>query len=158
MADVETLVKEIENRYRAGMITVEEAQTELNRHDLPSVYVTEIVSRLKLKESEKIKLPTKADLENWIELQLINESEYYKRMSMLGYEREDVEIYLSKIAHEQDTEKPKYLPVKTYERWFTTGIMKEARFRKLLKEQGYSDKDINTYVSEIKSKMEVTEV
>ena len=158
MADTDALVDEIRNRYRAGMLTIEQVQTELNKHDLPAVYIGEIVSGLKLKESEKVKLPTKADLENWIELQLIDELEYFKRMSMLGYTQEDIEIYLSKIAHERDTQKPKYLPIKTYERWFLTGIVAESRFRKLLTDQGYSAADITTLITEIKGKKEVKEV
>ena len=157
IAEVETLVEEIKNRYRAGMLTIKEVANELNRHDLRATYVSQIVTTLKLKESEKVRLPTKADLENWIELQLINETEYYRRMSMLGYTQTDIEIYLSRIAHEQDTRKPKYLPIKTYERWFQTDIIAETRFRKLLKEQGYSETDITTYVTEIKGKMEVIE-
>ncbi|MBA7694535.1 hypothetical protein ES703_103146 [subsurface metagenome] len=157
IAEIDVLVKEIENRYLLGMLTIKEVSNELNKYDLPASYIAEVITSLKLKESKKIKLPTKADLENWIELQLINENEYYKRMSMLGYTQTDIEIYLSRIAHEKDTEKPKYLPLKTYQRWFSTGIVAEARFRTLLKEQGYSDRDITTLITEIKGKMEVIE-
>ena len=153
MAEIETIVKEIINRYRSGMITIAQAEIELNKHDLPSTYVSEIISELKLKESEKVRLPTKSDLESWIDLQLINETEYHKRMSMLGYTQEDIEIYLSKIAHVKDITKPKYLPVKTYQRWYILGIITEGRFTSILREQGYSAMDIAGLVTEAKEKI-----
>lgn len=154
MAETDLLVQELENRYLMGMLTIEQVQTELNKYDLPASYIAEIISSLKLKASKKVKLPTKADLEDWIDLQLINETEYHNRMSMLGYTQEDVEIYLSKIAHEKDTEKPKYLPVKTYQRWFISGIITEARFTEILRKMRFTAQDIANLVLETKQQME----
>ena len=155
MVETDLLVQELENRYLMGILTIEQVQAELNKHDLPAAYIAEIISGLKLSESKKVKLPTKADLENWIDLQLINETEYHNRMSMLGYTQEDVEIYLSKIAHEKDTAKPKYLPVKTYQRWFVSGIISEGRFTEILRKMRFTAQDIINLVTETKGQMEV---
>lgn len=154
MAEIESIVKELENRYLMGLLDIKQVQASLNAYDLPSTYVSEIISGLKLKQSRKVKLPTKADLETWIEYQLIGESQYHRRMTMLGYTDEDIEVYLSKIAHEKDTDKPKYLPVKTYQRWFLSGIITETRFSAILQEMGFSRQDTINLITETKGQME----
>jgi len=154
MDENDLIVQELENRYLMGILTIEQVQTELNKYDLPASYISEIISSLRLKASKKVKLPTKADLHDWLDMQLINENEYHNRMSMLGYPQEDVEIYLSEIAHEKDTEKPKYLPVKTYQRWFISGIIMEERFTEILRKMGFSAQDVANLVLETKQQME----
>lgn len=154
MDDTDSLVKELENRYLMGMIDIKQVSAQLNTYDLPASYISEIVSKLKLAESRRVKLPSKADLEAWLEYELIGESAYHERMSMLGYTQEDIEVYLSKITHEKDVVKPKYLPVKTYQRWFMSGIIAEARYTAILKDMGYSTQDIINLITEAKGQAE----
>lgn len=149
MDAIDAITDEVKARYLAGMITLEQARAELDRFDLPASYVSEVMSQLTLKASAKIKMPTKADLENWLKLQLISEQDYYLRMNQLGFTRDDIELFLSEIAKEVDTEKAKYLPVKTYQRWFIADIIDEDRFKTILRAMNYRKEDIDRLVDEL---------
>lgn len=149
MQSIDLITDEIKARYFAGMISIEQARAELDRRDLPASYVAEVITDLTVRASAKQKIPSKADLENWLKLQLIGEQEYYMRMTQLGYTREDIEMYLSEVAKEQDTVKPKYLSQKTYERWVLSDIMDISRFKTIMRDQGVREADIQNLEREL---------
>ncbi len=79
-------------------------------------------------------------------------------MVQLGYTRDDIEMYLSEITKEVSTEKVKYLPQKTYERWYSTRIIDEQRFRKVMIDLDRRPEDIKNLVREFRPKAAETEV
>lgn len=147
---IDIIVNEIIQRYLSGMYTMAEARNELLKHDLPASYVSQIMGELEVKQSQKVRIPSKSDLENWLKMQLIDDKTYYTRMSQLGYNREDVEKYLSEITTEVNTSKTVYLPQKTYERWYNSGIIKENRFRIIMTALKRKPEDIDNLVRELR--------
>ena len=149
--NVDLIVNELKAQYRSGMLTIDNVRTQLVSLDLPATYISKIVGNLKLQESEKVKLPNKGDLESWIKLQVIGEMEYYERMTSIGYSQDNITLYLTQMALEQDVSKPKYLPLKTYSRWFKKGILNEGGLQKILSDQGYKELHIIKLISELQA-------
>lgn len=151
---IDSLTEEIKQRYTMGLVTLEDARAELEQFDLPSSFVAEIITRLQVKQSQKIKLPSRADLEKWLKLQLINDVEYTARMTQLGYMTLDIEMFLSEITSVVDTSEVKLLSQKTYERWFQKQIIGEERFRLIMVELQRKPSDIDLLVQELKPQPE----
>lgn len=147
---IDTIADEVRNKYLMGLISLAEARSELMKYDLPASFVSEVLGEIQVKESQRVKLPSRTDLEKWLKMQLINELEFSLRMERLGYTPADIEMYLSEIAKEQDTVSVKYLSQKTYERWFNKRIIGEQRFRKIMEDMGRSETDINTLILELR--------
>jgi len=148
---IDLVVDELKAQYRSGMLTIDNVRNQLVGFDLPAVYISKVVGNLKLQESEKIKLPNKGDLEGWIKLQVIDELEYFERMTAIGYSQENITMYLTQMALEQDVSKPKYLPLKTYSRWFKKGIINATGFQQILYNQGFKADHINKLISELQT-------
>lgn len=151
VANIDLLIDELKAQYRSGMLVIDDVRNQLVAYNLPATYISKIVGDLKIQESQKAKLPTKADLEAWIRIQAIDELEYYERMSKIGYSQENIMLYLTEIALELKTEKPKYLPLSVYSRWYTKGIINETGFTKILLDQDYKETHINTLIAELQS-------
>ncbi len=154
MQAIEIVVDEIKNRYLSGMLTLAQARNELIKYDLPSSYISQTMGELEIKKSQKIKVPSRSDLETWLKLNLINDVEYSLRMTQLGYIRRDIEKYLAEITKELDTKKVKYLPQKTYERWYSKSIIGENRFREIMTDMNRSKPDIDNLVRELRPQTE----
>lgn len=144
------IVKEIENRYMAGMITIEKAKEILDGVALPALYVASVISKLELKESQKRKLPSKSDITHWLELGVIGEQEYARRMKLLGYSDDDIRYYLTEFRLEDEADDIKLMSEATYARWFKSGIINEDVYRRTLRERKYSQADIDRKVLEVK--------
>jgi len=153
-AAVDLIVEEIKAQYYAGLTDIDKVRKTLQASDLPASYITSVVNELSVKRSAKIKQPTRAELETWLSMQLINDVQYAERMALLGYLQTDVEMYLTQISSYVDTSKIKYMPLKTYQRWFKTNIITVARFREVLYAQNYSQTDVNTFVQEIQAEQQ----
>ena len=148
---LELITDEIKSRYRSGMITLRQAKMELETYDLPASYVNEIISKLKIQESVRVKLPSKGDLENWLKIGVINDETFHQRMLQIGYKQIDIELYMSEITIETgEKEKPEYLKQTTYDRWFKTDLIDEKRYRFILSDMGFSDQDVDLSVQEIR--------
>jgi hypothetical protein len=154
MEVIDAIADEVRQKYLMGLISLAEARSELMKYDLPASFISELLGSLEVKQSQRIKLPSRTDLENWLKSNFINEVEYSLRMERLGYTRADIEMYLTEIAKEVETEKVKYLSQKTYERWFSKQIIGEKRFRQIMVELGRSPADIDNLVRELKPQPE----
>lgn len=148
---IEALETEVINQYNIGAITIDEVRIRLNQANLPADYITTVINNLSAAKSPKLKLPTRTDLEDWLELQIIDESHYSTHMKMLGYRETDIQLYLTEYAMKGDTSERKFLPIKTYSRWFGTDIMSEEVFVDTAVSMGYSDEDITKLILETKS-------
>lgn len=146
--DLDDYASELQSRYLAGMLTLDQVRAELNKADLPATYINTVMNKLTAKQSAKTKIPSKADLEKWLELGLITDLDYADRMNKLGYMKEDIELYLSEIEDSQRAVKPKFMGIGTYKRWFKAGIIKEARVRQVLQGMGKQEQDITNFILE----------
>ncbi len=154
MEVIDAIADEVRNKYLMGLISIAEARSELMKYDLPASFISELLGSLEVKQSERIKLPSRTDLENWLKANFINEVQYSLRMERLGYTPQDIEMYLTEIAKEIDTQKVKYLSQKTYERWYSKKIIGEQRFIQIMQELGRSEFDIDKLVLELRPQQE----
>ncbi len=156
MADLELELEEIQaaeddllKQYRKGNIDLSEVKQGLVNKDLPEDYVDQVITGEEQKVSEKLRLPTKGDLTDWLELQIIDEVFYSEYMAKLGYQSEDIQLYLTEFSMKQDTSKRKFLTIKTYQRWLKNGIMEESTFRTTGGLMSISADDIDTLILEV---------
>lgn len=147
---LDIVVTEIKQRYLSGMYTMSQARNELLKYDLPASYVSQILGELEVKQSQKVKIPSRSDLESWLKLNIIKDTEYSKRMIKLGYTKHDIELYLTEISKEVNTQKVVLLTQKTYERWYNKSIINESRFRDIMVLLKRSTADIDNLVRELR--------
>jgi hypothetical protein len=146
--DAELYVDNLVLLYRLGAMTIDQLKTSLLSLDLPGAYVDKIVNKEKVSTSKKLKLPTKTELEKWLELKIINETEYSNAMTRLGYQEEDIIKYLQAYTMLEDTSKKEYMTVAIYQRWLKAGIMSTSTFRETLTEMNVSESDIERLIQE----------
>lgn len=148
LGEVEAKTDDLINRYRLGALTMLQVREELSKMGLPTPYIDTTLLAEETKTAAKLKMPTRTDLKDWLSLQLISEKQYQEYMLAAGYRQEEIELYLSEIAHEVDTEKVRYLPVTTYQRWLGNDIISVERFEELAVEMDYSERDIRNLILE----------
>jgi len=148
LEDIEAQEEDLLNQYRNGSIDLPDVRNALDAADVPSEYVDEIIKTEEQQVSKKVKLPTKADLTDWLELQIIDDVQYSERMTQLGYKEEDILLFLTEFSLTVDTSERKFLPVKTYLRWLTTGIITAELFIKTAGKMRISDEDIDNLILE----------
>lgn len=146
--DLKHQVDELVSQYRLGLINLDTLRDKLTALNLPASYINSIINKEIISESKKVKLPTPEDLKQWLKLQIIDESSFYERMRDLGYREQDIRNYLSEFALAQDTSKVKYLPIQTYLRWLTKGIIDQEEFISIGKNLGYTEEDLTRLIIE----------
>ncbi len=135
-------------KYKFGAISKEAYARELGVLGVPATSIDRSVRGLEKTDIEKLKMPSKTDLENWLELGLIEEGYYSEVMRSMGYREREITLYLSEIAEEQDITKVKYLGISTYVRWLKKGILSEEAFRDIANSMDVSQEDIDRLVAE----------
>lgn len=136
-------------RYRIGEISLDAVRQELGLQDLPATYIEKAIRDEQYKRSKKVKVPTKTELETWLNLDIIDEALYAEKMHAIGYVQQDIEKYLTEITLEKEHIKIKYLPIKTYVRWYSTKILEEEDFRRIATLMGITEDDINRLLMEV---------
>jgi Ca2+-binding EF-hand superfamily protein len=136
-------------RSRAGAQSLEDSANQLRSTGVPETYVQEQLERERLQSADKLKMPTKADLTDWIEKGIITEETFVERMQLLGYRHEDVVRYLEELLIDIEERERKYLGNSTYLRWYKKGILSENELVAQLSEKGVSAEDINNLLLEI---------
>lgn len=150
-AELEELSNYLRSLYLAGNISLEQAIAEFQTNGAPQHLIQSFTMKLKSRAAQKIKSVPKNDLDTWMKLGIIDESEYSSRMSALGYTESDIMLYLTEYTIENPDGNVKKMPIGTYQRWLKKGILLEPAFRKIVATMGYSPDDINRLVLEAKS-------
>lgn len=146
---IKLLKDEIIEAYRMGQVDADQIRIRLYKEDLPVEFVDSLIDDLLLKTSLKRKLPSKEDILRWLELRIIDEKQFYIRMSLLGYNEQDILFYLTEHNLDKSTKDRHFLNVKTYERWVKNGIMSLTEFAQMLHDKGVSKKDISFALQEL---------
>lgn len=136
-------------RYRIGEIELDEVRQELGLQDLPATYINKAIRDEQYKRAKKVKVPSRTELENWLKLDIIDESIYAEKMHAIGYVQQDIERYLTELTLEAEHIKIKYLPIKTYVRWYSSKILTEDDFRRIATLMGITEDDINRLLMEV---------
>lgn len=155
MADHEIAQDEISERksdlalrYRLGAITKADFARELGVGGVSAGYVETQVKQLDRQEGQKLKMPTRGDLTDWLEKGIIDAEIFSGQMVLLGYRHDDVIRYLTEIAMEQDTEEIRYLGTAIYLRWLKKGIITETQFRTIGGAKDLRDVDVDRMITE----------
>jgi len=143
-----TATTDLFERYRMGEISLEEVRRLLGMHDLPASYIEKVIDDEQYHKAEKLKMPTRTELERWVKLDIIDEAIFAEKMHDIGYVQKDIEKYLTEITFEQEHVVIKYLPIKTYVRWYVSEILQEADFRRIATEMRITEDDINRLLME----------
>jgi len=151
LKDIAALEKDLSNQFETGAIDLTNLEIQLTQADLPPSYIKTVVNKLEKSVTPKLKLPSRADLEDWLELEIIDEKYYFDQMTMLGYRETDIQNYLTEYTFVKDITTRKYLPIKTYQRWFGTAIMSEKVFLDTARLMKYSEDDITTLLMETRA-------
>lgn len=152
LSEIQVSKAELDAQYQRGMITEAEYRQRLNAMDLPATYVEAAVAETVAKESSRVRMPTRSDLEKWLKLEVIDEKYYADEMLTLGYRQEDIEYYLTEITFEGDREERKFLPITTYTRWFASGILGVSDFERIAGLMGIAESDIQRLAREVEGK------
>lgn len=148
LAEVEDKTNDIINRYRLGALTMEGVRDELSKMGLPTPYIDTTLASEAAKIAAKLKMPSRTDLKDWLGLQLISEKQYADYMLAAGYRQNEIELYLTEIAAEVDTEQVRRLSIAVYQRWLGKDIISSDRFTEIAREMEYSDRDISNLILE----------
>lgn len=137
------------DQYKMGAITKDDVRNELGTMDVPAQYIENVVENVVTADAEKLKLPTKDDLESWLKLGYIDELFFVQRLRLLGYRDEDIVIYLTVISANTDTSIVTYLDVNIYIRWLKQGILSSESFINLLSNMGNTEQQIVEIINSI---------
>jgi len=149
MKDINTKKNAYMEQYRLGMLDLNEVRSELFKDGLPSTFVENVINDLIIDKASKASIPTKTDANDWLEKQIIDESEYVNILRRLGYRDDDIIRYLQEFAIDTDTTRKEFLSKDVYIRWYKKGIMNYESFVKVFKEMNVSEEDINLLIAEI---------
>ena len=147
--DIKLYVEELRQQYRAGIITIEQFRTTLNSLDLPSAYINAQVTKEEIQLSNKVKVPSKSDVDKWLDLSIINEKQYAAYLRRQGYQDIDIAFYLQQYALTKDTRERKFLRIETYQRWLQDKIISVNVFTSIAEDMGYSEQDIQNLIREV---------
>lgn len=150
---VEDYTNDLIENYKLGIMTTDQIRNDLLKLDLPTTYIDELVNKLLRKKALKYKTIDKETLEKWLKLQIIGETEYINNMKLIGYSDNNIQHFLTEIEDTGQEIVRKYLPLSTYTRWYTKGLLSEDDFIQILYELSYSEDDIETIIFEAQEKI-----
>lgn len=147
--DVKQYVSDLSELYQMGAIDIPAMKQFLLNEDLPSRYIDTVINKVVKLKAKRTKVPSKEDLNKWLDSGYIDDVTYVQKMRSIGYKDDDIEIYLTIATSKADTSERKYLPIKTYSRWVMNGIMSVENYVKTAHEMGLTDEDIEKLLIEI---------
>ncbi len=90
----------ITDKYRSGAIDEIEYRLELTQLGVPSEMLDSVISRELTQAKHRVKMPSKADLDKWYKIGLIDEEDYRGSMRIMGYRDSDIDLYIAEIQYD----------------------------------------------------------
>jgi len=90
----------ITDNYRVGFITLEEYKIELTKLGVSSQYMETTIARELAQAKRRTKMPTKADYDKWLKINLLDEGGYRANLKILGYRDSDIDLYEAEIYYD----------------------------------------------------------
>ncbi len=94
-------IKITEKLYVAGEIEAPGAFERLNTFNLPAEQIDRLLTLWDLKRQQKIKLPTKSELDNWYKRELIDSAELLTQLNRLGWDDLKVDLFTQELDLEK---------------------------------------------------------
>src|SRR4030042_2474907 len=149
MEMLDILIADVKEQYFMGLITIDQLQNILVQADVPSTMTESVIKKVLTEQTKKRKAPTKSDMDEWLQQNIIEDVFYFEHMKLIGYNAEDIQRYMTSIILRRETTGRKFLTVDDYVRWWKTGIIKKEEFIETLKAMDYSDEDIAHKITEV---------
>jgi hypothetical protein len=156
-AQIQLRVDSLFEQFLAGGTALDDLRNELHRMNLQIDQVDILINEALIKKQSKRKIPGVETIIGWLEKGVIDEGGYALRMRLLNYSMEDITNYIHEINLKQDTSQRKYVKVDVYVRWLKAGVIDDKYFSQILTEQGYSPRDIQSFIIEMRSKQNAIE-
>jgi len=155
-ADYERTLEEIKlykddliQLFKKGAVSIDDIRNFLLAEDLPATYIDRVIAEAITLKAERTKVPTKEDISNWLVAGYIDEDYFVEKMRLLGYQDQDIQIYLTVLAEGRNTSARKFLTVDVYLRWYASGIMRENQLIETLSAMKIRREDIDKMIGEI---------
>ena len=99
-ADISNII----DQAKIKALTYEESQDRLAALDLTRTETTKALADLARVAQTRTRTPTKADLDDWLELRLITEGDYAEELRTLGYADRYVALYVEATTAESESD------------------------------------------------------
>lgn len=93
--ELDDKVSTIKTRFRRGLITQEQALSELDKLEISPVFRDKTIAEILRVKQTEFQLPTKADIAKFFVNGLINEEQYRDYMDRLGFQESEIDLYLA---------------------------------------------------------------
>jgi hypothetical protein len=103
--DLRNNIKMLSTKFVNGLITLPLFKSQLDKLGLNEAQKNKATSDATLEKDSKIMLPTRSNLGSWLSLGLISEVDYKVRMTIRGYQPEDIELYIAEIMVKAEASK-----------------------------------------------------
>jgi hypothetical protein len=152
--DLDIILGEYQDQFLSGIIDESELRRELDYLDLPAAGIDSIIEKLVKKKIRQRKIPTKAELLDWLQAGIIEEETFFQRMRLLGYSDVDTRNYLTFVTISRETVERRFLQDDDYIRWYTKKILTLDELQKIFEDKHYSTKDVERLLQEAKDAYE----
>lgn len=94
-------IKLVVDQAKIKVLTFQEAQDRLTMLDLTTNEMSKALLDVTRATTERVRLPTKADLDSWRSLQLLSPIEYEQELDNLGYPAKYIALYAEEVELEE---------------------------------------------------------
>ncbi|GAH32948.1 unnamed protein product, partial [marine sediment metagenome] len=91
-------VKVLNYKFSKDVISIAEYDTAMGALGLPKTKIASERVKARQMFDKRIKLPTKADIEDWLKKGIIKLPEYKVRLSSIGYQEADIELFAKAVV------------------------------------------------------------
>jgi hypothetical protein len=136
---IDTEADAIIDAYMQGAYTIDQVRAELLTIGVPQGKLEFIIAREMAQARKRQKHATKSDLDRWLKYSLITDDEYTKRMSMIGYNANDINLYQWENLVELINPDPKKMFYVPFFQAYFAGSLGLPNLKSELINAGYSD-------------------
>lgn len=133
-------------QYRTGAITQDDLRKQLGYGGFAADYQDIQMQKAESVKAEKMKLPSKTDLGDWLVAGIIPEEYYSDMMKRIGYRQEEIGYYLAEYTIKQVEVGKEEIDIEHYQRWLGKDILSEQQFRRYAEWKGYTDSEIEELI------------
>jgi len=92
--EIKELIKTLEMEYIEGIIDIDSVRSTLGQRGMEERIIRQYVTRFKRAKRRNIKHPPLRDVKGWLQRGVISEEKFTQIMSVIGYAKEYIELYL----------------------------------------------------------------
>lgn len=92
--EIDDKIATIKTRFRRGLITQEQALTDLDKMEISATYRDKIIAEILREKTAEFALPSKTDLVGWYQNEMIDKEKFVAYMERLGFQEAEIALYL----------------------------------------------------------------